>query len=45
MAARGDSEGFVSSLLDGQEARHKDSYYPFSNENAAELRETDAEFR
>ena len=26
MAAKGDSEGFVSSPLDGQGARHKDSY-------------------
>ena len=45
MAARGDSEGFVSSPLDGQGARHKDLYYPMSDENAAELRDTDAEFR
>ena len=45
MAARGDSEGFVSSPLDGQGARHKDSYYLISNQNAAELRDTDAEFR
>ena len=45
MAARGDSEGFVSSPLDRQGARHKDSYYPMSDENAAELRDTDAEFR
>ena len=45
MAAKGDSEGFVSSPLDGQGARHKDSYYPMSDENAAELRDTDAEFR
>ena len=45
MAAKGDSEGFVSSPLDGQGARHKDSYYPLSDENAAELRDTDAEFR
>ena len=37
MAARGDSEGFVSSPLDGQGARHKDSYYPMSDKNAAEL--------
>ena len=44
MAAKGDSEGFVSSSLDGQGARHKDSYYPMSDENAAELRDTDAEF-
>ena len=45
MAAKGDSEGFVSSPLDGQGARHKDSYYPMSDENAAELRDIDAEFR
>ena len=45
MAARGDSEGFVSSPLDRQGARHKDSYYPMSDKNAAELRDTDAEFR
>ena len=44
MAAKGDSEGFVSSPLDGQGARHKDLYYPMSDENAAELRDTDAEF-
>ena len=45
MATRGDSEGFVSSPLDGQGARHKESYYPMTDENAAELRDTDAEFR
>ena len=45
MAARGDSEGFMSSPLDGQGECHKDSYYPISDENAAELRVTDAEFR
>ena len=45
MAARGDSEGFMSSPLDGQGERHKDSYYPISDEKAAELRVTDAEFR
>ena len=45
MAARRDSECFVSSPLDGQEARHKDSYYLMSDENAEELGNTDAEFR
>ena len=45
MAERGDSEGFVSSPLDGQGAPHKDLYYPMSEENAAELSDTDAEFR
>ena len=44
MAAKGDSEGFVSSPLDGQGACHKDLYYPMSDENAAELRDTDGEF-
>ena len=29
---------------DRQGARHKDSYYPMIDENAAELRDTDAEF-
>ena len=37
MATRGDSEGFVSSPLASRGARHKDSYYPMSDENAAEL--------
>ena len=41
----GDSEGFVSSPLDGQGARHKDLYHPMSDENTAELRDTDAELR
>ena len=45
MAAKGDSWGFVSSPLAGQGAHHKDSYYPMSDENTAELRDTDAEFR
>ena len=45
MAAKGDSKGFVSLPLDGQGARHKDSYFPMSDENTAELRYTDSEFR
>ena len=45
MAAKSDNEGFVSSPLEGQGARHEDSYYPMSDENAAELRDMDAEFR
>ena len=45
MAAKGDSEDFVSSPLDGQGARHKDSYFHMSDENTAELRDTDAEFK
>ena len=35
----------MSLPLDGQGARHKDLYYSMSDENAAELRDTDAEFR
>ena len=45
MAAKGDSEGFVSSPLDGQGARHKHLYFPISDENTAELKDTDAEFK
>ena len=35
----------MSSPLDGKGAHHKDSYYPMSDENTAELKDTDAEFR
>ena len=45
MATKGDSEGFVSSPLDGPGACHKDSYFPVIDENTAELRDTDAEFK
>ena len=45
MAAKGDSEGFVSSPLDGQGARHMDWYFPMSDENTAELTDTDTEFK
>ena len=45
MATKGDSEGFVSSPLDGQGARHKDSYFPVSDQNTAKLGDTDTEFK
>ena len=45
MATKGDSDGFVSSPLDGQGASHKDLYFPVSDESTAELRDTDAEFK
>ena len=45
MATRGDSEGFVSTLLEEKGARPKDSYFPLSDENASEFKETYAEFR
>ena len=35
----------MSSPLDGQGARHKDSYYLMSDEKTTELRDTDAVFR
>ena len=35
----------MSSPLDGQGARYKDSYYLLSDENATELTDTDSEFR
>ena len=45
MATRGDSEGFVSTLLEEKGARQKDLYYPMSNENVSEFKDTDAEFK
>ena len=36
------AKDFMSSPLDGQGAGHKDLYYPLSDDNAAELRDTDA---
>ena len=41
MATRGDSEGFVSTPLEEKGACHKDLYFPLSNENASELKDTD----
>ena len=45
MATRSDSEGFVSTPLEEKGARHKDSYFPMSDENASEFKDTDAEFK
>ena len=45
MATRDDSEGFVSTPLEEKGACRKDSYFPLSDENAAELKDTDAEFK
>ena len=44
MAVRRDSEGFVSTPLDDKGARHKDSYFPLSND-ASELKDTEAEYK
>ena len=45
MAIRGHSEGFLSTPLEDKGARPKDSYFSLSDENASELKETDAEFK
>ena len=45
MATRGNSEGFVSTPLEDKGARPKDSYFPLSDENASELKETVAEYK
>ena len=45
MATRGDSKDFVSTPLEDKGARPKDSFFPISDENASELKETDAEFK
>ena len=45
MATRGGSEGFVFTPLEENGARHKDSYFPLSDENASEIKDTDAEFK
>ena len=45
MATRGDSKGFVSTPSEEKGARHKDSYFPASDENASEVKDTDAEFK
>ena len=40
MATRGDNEGFVQTSLEEKGARHKDCYFPLSNKNASELKDT-----
>ena len=45
MAARSDSEGFVSTPLEHKGARPKESYCPLSDDNASELKETDPEYK
>ena len=43
MDTRGKGEGFVSTPLEEKGARHKDTYFPLSDENASELKDTDVE--
>ena len=45
MATRGDSEGFVSTPLADRRARPKDPYFSLRDENASELKETEAEYK
>ena len=45
MAIKYDSEGFVSTPLEGQGARSKDSYFQASEEDEAQFKEADTEYR
>ena len=45
MSTPHDSEGFVSTPLEGQGARRKDNYYPDSEENEVRFREADDEYQ
>ena len=45
MSTPHESEGFVSTPLEGQGARRKDNYYPDSEENAVRSREADDEYQ
>ena len=45
MATRDDSKGFVSTPLEEKGASHKEVYFPLSDENASEFKNTDAEFK
>ena len=45
MSTPHDSEGFMSTPLEGQGARRKDNYYPDSEENEVRFREADDEYQ
>ena len=45
MSTRHESEGFVSTPLEGQGARRKDDYYPDSKENEVRLRKADDKYQ
>ena len=45
MSTTHESEGFVSSPLEGQGARRKDNYYLESKENEARFREADNKYK
>ena len=45
MSTTHESEGFVSTPLEGQGARRKDNYYFESEENEVHFREADNEYK
>ena len=45
MATKYDSEGFVSTPLEGQVARRKDSYFLASEEDEAQFQAADSEYK
>ena len=45
MSTTHESEGFVSTPLEGQGARRKDNYYLESEENEVRFREADNEYK
>ena len=45
MSTPHDSEGFVSTPLEGQGARRRDNYYPDSEEDEVRFREADDEYQ
>ena len=45
MAIKYDSEGFVSTPLEGQGVRHKDSYFLASEADEAQFQAADSEYR
>ena len=45
MSKQYDSEGFMSTPLEGSGARPKDDYHPDSEDNEARFREADEEYQ
>ena len=45
MSTQNDSEGFMSTPLEGEGARRKDNYHQDSEENEVRFRETDDEYQ
>ena len=45
MPTQHDSEGFMSTPLEGEDARRKDNYYQDSEENEVRFREADDEYQ